>query len=269
MCSASICACATVEPASSTAKVPDKAKSKAAKKAARQSQINLGLKSGAAQSVLEKRSITDDPLSTAVAVGRNGRFACSGVLIAPNKVLTAKHCLPADQVLFGDGTDESPTLVGSTGSLAHPRLDAAILILESPILAPVQRRREAKDTEDPRGLVRAVGFGAVDRFAQQGSGRKLFVDFIVTSWGCDGDRMRISRCNPRTDFVVASSLGKDTCRGDSGGPVFEIHEDRWRLMAITSRALFQSRLACGEGGIYTRIDALHDWLVRAFDEGSQ
>jgi hypothetical protein len=234
--------------------------------AAREKRIELGIKSGAVLGVIETRSIADDPLATVVAVGRAKRFSCSGVLIAPALVLTAKHCLPAEQVLFGDTTEASPVIVGVSRSRAHPRLDAALLVLDTPVVAAVQRRRSEREVASPRGSVRAVGFGATDRDGVQAAGRKLFVDFTVTSWGCDGERRRVAHCDPRYDLVVPSTLGKDTCRGDSGGPVFEVHEDRWRLIALTSRSLSQRRAACGEGGIYTRVDALDRWIADVVEE---
>lgn len=254
------CAAAESRPSSSPAVA------KAARISAAKARSDLGIKSGAVHGAIEIRDTTEDPLATVVALARAGRVHCSGVLVAPSAVLTAKHCLPADRVLFGDVVEGSPTIIEVVNAVPHTKLDAAILILDSPIVAALQRRRGAEESDEPRGLVRAVGFGAIDRDARESSGRKLFVDFTVTSWGCDGDRARISHCDPRHDLAVASALGKDTCRGDSGGPIFEVFENRWRLIAITSRALSQRRSACGEGGIYTRVDVLDAWIADVITE---
>jgi hypothetical protein len=42
--------------------------------------------------------------------------------------------------------------------------------------------------------------------------------------------------------------------------VFERSADGLRLVAVTSRPIPGARLRCGDGGIYTRVDAIASWL---------
>lgn len=53
------------------------------------------------------------------------------------------------------------------------------------------------------------------------------------------------------------SLTKDTCNGDSGGPVMQLNEDKkWRLVGVVSNG----DAACTGRGIYTNISFYYDWI---------
>ncbi len=77
-------------------------------------------------------------------------------------------------------------------------------------------------------------------------------------------------CQPFTEFLLAEKQGPgpelDSCRGDSGGPVFLREGENYTLIGITSRAApgIQSNSVghCGGGGIYTIIgrQSVIDWL---------
>jgi secreted trypsin-like serine protease len=69
-------------------------------------------------------------------------------------------------------------------------------------------------------------------------------------------------------MVIASIGGRDTCWGDSGGPVLEPFAETWRLIAITSRPTLHGGASCGRGGIYIRIDVIDAWLTQALKETS-
>lgn len=77
-------------------------------------------------------------------------------------------------------------------------------------------------------------------------------------------------CLAYAEMILADSssrgFGTDTCRGDSGGPVFLVEGDTYQLIAITSRAgpgAHRNTVAhCGGGGIYTLLgrQSVIDWL---------
>jgi secreted trypsin-like serine protease len=80
------------------------------------------------------------------------------------------------------------------------------------------------------------------------------VDIVIASYQCDGSALagipdsRIYRCSPSHE-LVAASLNRDTCGGDSGGPVFVFGQDSKPYIAgVTSRAIVGRK--CGPGGIY-------------------
>jgi endonuclease G len=55
-------------------------------------------------------------------------------------------------------------------------------------------------------------------------------------------------------------LAKDTCTGDSGGPIYIRDGQDWLLAGATSRATKGSVNNCGDGGVYVRVDRYLDWI---------
>jgi secreted trypsin-like serine protease len=67
--------------------------------------------------------------------------------------------------------------------------------------------------------------------------------------------------DPATEFAAgAPFLDRDSCNGDSGGPAYVQVDGEWHLAGATSRATASSLRPCGDGGIYTRIDAYEEWI---------
>ena len=61
--------------------------------------------------------------------------------------------------------------------------------------------------------------------------------------------------------IVAGGNGYDSCKGDSGGPAYVSIGTSYKLAGVTSRSTENSGQACGDGGVYTRVDAYADWIV--------
>ena len=49
---------------------------------------------------------------------------------------------------------------------------------------------------------------------------------------------------------------KDTCNGDSGGPLLKLYDNRWTLMGVVSNG----DASCSGTGIYTNIPFFYDWI---------
>jgi hypothetical protein len=113
--------------------------------------------------------------------------------------------------------------------------------------------------------------------APHGSDNRLGIDLVIepsismrsldlpaSGWGCDGCRVDHTGCWPGLEMVLVGSLGRDSCFGDSGGPLYELVGNGarcdWRLVAITSRSIGSGHEACGSGGLSTRADALDTWI---------
>lgn len=191
-----------------------------------------------------------------------GAVRCTGIVVGPRHVLTARHCLPVGTVILGNNVKNSKASYRVIGSSAtpDPTLDAAVVVTDRPLNIPPRVRRRDGRAPAPRGLLRVVGFGAREITGHDGAGLKRFADLITSGWGCDSSRAARFGCRPEIEMLIPRQGDADTCDGDSGGPVFERFGSGYRLLAITSRAVRGSRQRCGDGGIYTRVDQIAGWI---------
>lgn len=205
-------------------------------------------------------SNADDYEDVVAVVGREGAD-CTGLVVAARLVVTAGHCLPAQHVVFGVEANGTSVRAISESVRNPAGLDVAALVLAEP--APELRfhaHRSAADVQPPTGVLRFVGFGSTDSTGRRGFGRKHRVDVLSIGWGCDAHRAAWALCDESNEMLITAFNGRDTCDGDSGGPVFEYTSGAWQAVAITSRAVASSRYRCGDGGIYVRLDRVADWI---------
>lgn len=212
---------------------------------------------------------SNDLFSDVVAVGRATSWHCTGVAVSPRLVLTARHCLPATHVLAGPDVRQGGPVgrVVETYLPLDESLDAALLRLDQPLAVRLHVRRRDSDSMAPVGVARLIGFGAIDPQGSYGFGRKHHTDLPISGWGCDDSRSAALGCSPGSELAIPASGGRDTCDGDSGGPVFELVRVArpccpWRLVGITSRPLATSSSRCGGGGVYIRADRLDGWISK-------
>ena len=215
----------------------------------------------------------DVPAPSTVAIFGAGKL-CTGVLIAPNAVLTAKHCVCArvsERVVFGqDANKPDETIPVSTRKLrwgpCQPTngSDLALLILERDAKAsPVRILPAAAETATYDAL-RAIGYGLTE---DGESGKAYFTDIIVAAPKCSAADASLYGCAVDRELVAGKFDGHaDTCRGDSGGPMFRADANGgFSLAAITSRAVRRpGAKLCGDGGIYALLakEAL-DWIAES------
>lgn len=204
-----------------------------------------------------------DPFTDVVMVGHGGTWRCTGVQVAPRFVLTAAHCLPATAVrTSGEVSEQSGIYLVTDSHRAPARADAALLELERPLPGFPRPWRLPNQNEPPEALVTIVGFGANDYAGTTGFGILRRNTLVANGWDCDRWKSRLVGCQPSKEMVLRSLSGNDTCRGDSGGPVFESIDGETRLLAITSRPLPTRGVKCGSGGIYVRLDAIAAWILK-------
>uniref|UniRef100_A0A3Q3GM00 Peptidase S1 domain-containing protein n=1 Tax=Labrus bergylta TaxID=56723 RepID=A0A3Q3GM00_9LABR len=200
-----------------------------------------------------------------LSLHHRGSHICGAVLISPDFVLTAAHCIPK---VYGGvmslNSLPSPYLVEKIilnhnyNSTTHDQ-DIALLKLKSPVVFNQPVCLPAFDFSFSHGTrCWTSGFGVTD--VDKTVSRELmevFVSIISTAM-----------CNSRHGYggavtgnmICAGTLqgGRDSCQGDSGGPLMCESENRWYLVGITSWGD-----SCGlrnKPGVYTRVSSLLSWI---------
>ncbi|CAL4107808.1 unnamed protein product, partial [Meganyctiphanes norvegica] len=117
----------------------------------------------------------------------------------------------------------------------------------------------------PRGLdytghrAVATGWGRTDN---RGNWAHILQEVTLPIW-------RTESCNARHVYEILSNQelcagplegGRDTCDGDSGGPLILQIRGRWSIVGIVSWGPTQCGTR-GLPGVYTRVDAFMDWII--------
>lgn len=208
-----------------------------------------------------------------VAVGSNGRFYCSGVAISEYAVLTAAHCLPVSEVFLGSDINQVGQSLAVDGVRRASNVDLALLFVGEPMPGPFPRIPKRLRPAPPQTSLVAVGFGTRSgrTFSQTFGKKSSFAVEPATVWGCSGSRALDYGCDPSHEMTVVHRGGRDTCLGDSGGPLLVLRQDgagcAIELLGITSRPTLIGELECGNGGVYVRVDSLQEWINESLAAG--
>jgi MYXO-CTERM domain-containing protein len=176
---------------------------------------------------------------------------CTGTLIHPQLVIYAAHCGNGySSVQFGESGDNPQRSVSTEFCRTFPGggpgggNDFAFCKLAEPVLdVPIVPALMGCETDllVPGAEVTVVGFGFDEN---DGYGVKREV---VTT---------INNIDQNNEIFIGGN-GKDSCNGDSGGPVFIKHpsDGSWRVFGITSYGG-----QCGTGGYYSMMHIGMDWF---------
>ncbi len=184
---------------------------------------------------------------TTVSIG-----GCTGTLVHPEVVVFAAHCLEGGSpgsVRFGDNLNSPAFSRSTTTCKADPKYysssghDVAFCRLSKPVttvpIVPILMGCETQALT-PGAQVTAVGFGQANDNLGWGPKRQV--------------TMQINSIKNGEAFIGGN--GKDTCYGDSGGPVYiRMKDGSWRVFGITSYGEY-----CGGGGYYSMMHTAIAWL---------
>ncbi|CAG0908950.1 unnamed protein product, partial [Cyprideis torosa] len=205
---------------------------------------------------------------------------CGATLVSSRHVITAAHCVAFKSridymVRLGEhdfnqtGVLSNPIDYQVTKTTTHDKYrrsgitdDIAILTLHEPtdfncaiwrICLPsfvLSGERQSEWSDLGNSLAWVVGWG---RTSQGGQASSVLLEIKVRIWTdkeCAEAYPEYAVNPPR--FICAGDQSKDSCSGDSGGPLMMQKKGHWHLIGVVSAGEGCGRK--GKPGIYTRVD---------------
>ncbi|XP_071746633.1 transmembrane protease serine 9 [Lepeophtheirus salmonis] len=224
------------------------------------------------------------------ALFNRGRQFCGGSLISRSHILTAAHCVAqmtrSDvnnlEVRLGehnikDALDTQVEVRKVNKIIRHKGFssqtlwnDVALLFLSDPvsysdIIKPICIDT-SDDPYDKNETATVVGWGSLRESGPQPS---ILQEVTLRLWKNEKCQETYNGASPAgiTDHMIcAGRQGKDSCSGDSGGPMVKAKGDKWVQIGIVSWGI-----GCGKShfpGVYTRVGKMYEWITKVIEKFS-
>lgn len=204
----------------------------------------------------------------------NRNALCGAVLISPNFILTAAHCVGADtdfQVgvaelsFWGSSNKEEFSYVKK---IVHPEYDSdsvandiAIYELSRPVSNTVYTRISNIPVQKEGTPLTVIGFGDTDPSEWIDNTSNELLEATVGYVPQTQCRQSMGFSTIADGMLCAFSPKRDACSGDSGGPLLKLGDtpEKDELVGLVSWGV-----TCADDtypGVYTRISHYYDWIV--------
>uniref|UniRef100_A0A2C9GV94 Peptidase S1 domain-containing protein n=1 Tax=Anopheles dirus TaxID=7168 RepID=A0A2C9GV94_9DIPT len=215
----------------------------------------------------------------------NSTYLCAGSLISERYIVTAATCvagipqnLKIKRVRLGEWD------LGSTNDCQNNRCSSApidVAIEKIVTHADYSKRSKLHDIALIR-LAHDVQYSETVRPIELPKNESLGGSAVATGWGrtemtstaqkklkVEMDIMSLEECAPlynrfnvelkQTHLCAGGQEAKDTCQGDTGGPLMQKHADTWYLVGIVSFGPSMCG-AAGVPGVYTNVAEYVNWI---------
>ena len=224
-----------------------------------------------------KGVVSDLSQESVIRLDQRGSFACTGTLVAPNLVLTARHCVqeiggntecgsfmtsePVTTLSVAMGQTAKPTGIMGKQMFVEKSIDActtdlALLLLDADIPGAKISKLRFTPVKVGESAV-TVGYGD-DGTGEPATKREQRAGLAVDGVGPSVFQYKSKAGAIPVELAVGELVtGESTCQGDSGGPLFDA---KGEIIAVTSRGVDDS--CVDRPSIYSTV-AAHEVLIRA------